>query len=522
MTGNPSPSAARTACQVRGSCLAAAALGWAVVVVLWRESVVTLTVDDSFYYLVTAANFAHGHGFAFDQLHATNGFHPLWMWALVPVARLLGDDPDVYTRSVLVAQVALTFGATYALLTGAAPRGARRGALLALALFGGFYFTKVFVNGLESALHYALLVALVRVVLEVDDAGPSPRPGALVRLAVVAVLVTMARLTSAVFAVPALIWGALRCRARGGSVAAPLGGYVVAIAAYALSNRAEFGHWLPVNAALKAERDAGPVGHRLLAALVGVGAVAATVALLGGASALRGEGPVRHLRVPIALLTGGCVSLALLDGAVRGLFVPEVWTLVPHMTLVLLLLAREPPALASAARTVSLVAALVAVDIGQWVARLAPASYAPYSEARRAGEWLRDHTPPDAIAAGWDSGIAAAFSSRRLIDLDGLINSWNFKASVLDRRGAGVLDRYLDENRVDYIVQAFDQESLPSLDGEGEAWARWPVVYRRCFDFDPALGGPRRRLAEFVLARSGAGRSVQALAQSPATLCGAL
>ncbi len=36
-------------------------------------------IDDAFYYYKVAQNVLTGHGFSFDQINLTNGFHPLWM-----------------------------------------------------------------------------------------------------------------------------------------------------------------------------------------------------------------------------------------------------------------------------------------------------------------------------------------------------------------------------------------------------------------------------------------------------------
>ena len=36
-------------------------------------------IDDAFYYYKVAQNVLAGHGFTFDQINLTNGFHPLWM-----------------------------------------------------------------------------------------------------------------------------------------------------------------------------------------------------------------------------------------------------------------------------------------------------------------------------------------------------------------------------------------------------------------------------------------------------------
>lgn len=47
--------------------------------------------DDAFYYFTIARNIAHGNGITFDGSSPTNGFHPLWMGAIVPFWGVLPD-----------------------------------------------------------------------------------------------------------------------------------------------------------------------------------------------------------------------------------------------------------------------------------------------------------------------------------------------------------------------------------------------------------------------------------------------
>lgn len=49
----------------------------------------TALADDAYYYFVIAENLATGHGSTFDGLAPTNGYHPLWMWLLAGLLRLL-------------------------------------------------------------------------------------------------------------------------------------------------------------------------------------------------------------------------------------------------------------------------------------------------------------------------------------------------------------------------------------------------------------------------------------------------
>ena len=52
---------------------------------------ISLFIDDAFYYLLIARNFAESGLPTFDGIHATNGFHPLWMLMLAAMYKVIGD-----------------------------------------------------------------------------------------------------------------------------------------------------------------------------------------------------------------------------------------------------------------------------------------------------------------------------------------------------------------------------------------------------------------------------------------------
>ncbi|NUM45539.1 MAG: hypothetical protein HUU38_12615, partial [Anaerolineales bacterium] len=68
--------------------------------------------DDAFYYFVTARNVATGHGFTFDGIARTNGFHPLWMFLLIPIFAI----PDLIVPLRLLAAVLILLNLGTALL----------------------------------------------------------------------------------------------------------------------------------------------------------------------------------------------------------------------------------------------------------------------------------------------------------------------------------------------------------------------------------------------------------------------
>lgn len=58
--------------------------------------------DDSFYYLTIARNIANGLGSTFDQSFPTNGYHPLWMMLILPIMTLrISEELSVYCVMIL-------------------------------------------------------------------------------------------------------------------------------------------------------------------------------------------------------------------------------------------------------------------------------------------------------------------------------------------------------------------------------------------------------------------------------------
>src|SRR4029079_18260249 len=53
-----------------------------------RDVVLRFVHDDAFYYFGIARRWTRQVFPTFDGIDATNGYHPLWQWLLVPVARV--------------------------------------------------------------------------------------------------------------------------------------------------------------------------------------------------------------------------------------------------------------------------------------------------------------------------------------------------------------------------------------------------------------------------------------------------
>ena len=156
--------------------------------------------------------------------------------------------------------------------------------------------------------------------------------------------------------------------------------------------------------------------------------------------------------------------------------------------------------------------ALSAFALFTWIYRIDERSYAGYLGARHTADWLREHTPQDAVIAGWDVGIVGAYSDRRVANLDGLINSWDFKENYFDK---GLTERWLDKIQppVDFIAQYFWESQMnPETLGHYRDvnLLRWKVVFVeelavRTWD---NLGKTGKQ-TYLVLSRSGPGVSLE-------------
>lgn len=72
-----------------------------------ESTLVSVIPDDAFYYFKTAVNIVAGNGPTFDGIHSTNGFHPLWMLLLLPIAALT-DNPEIYVKVALGLSILLS------------------------------------------------------------------------------------------------------------------------------------------------------------------------------------------------------------------------------------------------------------------------------------------------------------------------------------------------------------------------------------------------------------------------------
>ncbi len=441
--------------------------------------------DDASYYLVIARHVARGDGATFDGRHATGGYHPLWMLALVPLAAL-ADAPRALLLGAVALQVLLVVASALVVLHTLRVRVRPAAALLGALVWVAFAcVSRAALLGLEWGLQ-ALLLALVAALWQRDFAAPStPTLRACARLGAVLALLFLARLDTLLLAVSLI--GALALRRvaarRLAALALPI---VLAVTSYATVLWAQTGQARPVSAAVKAEwsqalleRDPLFVERGFLAAKVAqlvwpVGRqrrafwLPLALGTLGFAALLTRASwrPRLSLWLPFALfawLQWWALALCYHDGYS---FAPWYFVVQPWLAAVLVAsladrLARGPvvAALACAA-----LAAFTLADAWSWRARARTAGEeALYSVARA----VRDSVPAGARVGAWNAGQIALLSGRDVTNLDGLVNSREFF-----ERGRRDLCGYLRQEGIAYLADSFPAAGLlamaPALDACSE------------------------------------------------------
>lgn len=515
---------------------------WLVLILVWQDAPFALTFDDAYYYFGIARNVAEGHGSTFDRINSTNGYHPLWLAMAVPFFAA-GLDGIAAVRVLLAFQV-LMYAAAFLLVADSIGRWvgswaavqARRGpdssarwctaVLVAVfvLLVGNPFVVKVFVNGLESAVVLVVDAALLYVVTR-SRSGAAPtwcqdrssrwRFGVGVLLA----LAFLAR-TDAVILIGCLgLWVLFESwpldRARARASIELFGPVAVTAAVYLVANQVAFGTPVQVSGLVKqAHLDTG----RMLAGL----AVVAVAALVFVGTYRNHRATPSRTRLPLVLAflrrTGWFGAFSVLLIGYYSVLQTQQWlwyyapaVLYAAWLLTLLtadfvsssLLEAEPTR--SVGRVLGPVGALLLVPFAvaavlQTRVFADPDLRSIQIANRDAGEWIAANLPDDAVLASWDAGVVGYFSQRRIVNLDGVVNSLEWHratqrgetANFLEDEGLGwVVNHGEDVDGRDPAIDGFirTQFGPEALDGS-TVERSWPFVFSGITTGSAGTGSP--------------------------------
>lgn len=471
-------------------------------VVLWTAGV-PLTHEDGFYYFTIARNLAAGSGSTFDGLHATNGYHPLWLWILAGIHRL---SPRPLMWGTILQGVLMAAGASMAFLA-ARRRVATGPAVLAAFVFVGL-IERMALSGLEFVSHAALVIACAWLWLA-GGAGTARwalATGGALALGVLARLDVM--LLAIALAASVVLRPGTRKAVRLLALAGPP---VVVLGAYLVWNQAEFGHALPVSAAAKRlwsaallQRDpAYQAGGWLWAKLgnalwiprhLGSTWVFGLAAGTAGAAVLSFTPAGRCTRALRPFVAAGTLQLAAYVLLHHGELTYARWYYVLPPLMAAFAAAdvvawaaerfgRARAVLPAAACAVVVLA--TAIGLARW--RREESAREPLLGA---ASWARANLSPDARIGAWNAGTLGYLSGRTVVNLDGLVNSWTFLESEQYD-----LCAYWERNRITHLIDAFSEDGpngtpvvVPVVLPAARAYARCAGRLERVWE-----GGPQGR-----------------------------
>lgn len=470
---------------------------------------VRVTLEDGFYYLKIAQNMAHGTGSTFDGLSLTNGYHPLWLLILVPLFWLTSTPQTALTLAIFIQAFLMAATAILLYYTARLSTGRFAASLAALVWLLLTYRTSL--GGLEFSLHAVGLLATAYVYLRwFSSKKLQPSRGYLL-LGLLLSLTFLARLDTLLLAGIIglfLVWPELRggLTSTGIRRLLALGLPVLLVGLiYIGLNYLIFSYPWPVSGAIKQTWSGYLLAQDGL--YVEQGWVAAKINQL--------LWPLRHLNHPpgVSLFVGTFGITALWLVAVWGRSrVPQFQWLTPLMrpwqpfmlfsllnflsyalfyhqylsfpawyyvvqpwltTLLVAVFVDEVAQPWTSAATQNLGRSVTArrrlVFIGLIAMWCSVPAYTVWSleQWRRddrlgtipqplydGAAWVEANLPAAAVVGAWNAGAIGYLSGRRVVNLDGLVNSWGYYRT--DRHN---LCRYWREVGVTHLVDIFDYRS---------------------------------------------------------------
>jgi hypothetical protein len=424
--------------------------------------------DDALFYAVISRNMAHGFGSTFDRVSPTNGYHPLWMlmlsgylWLLKPFVDTLHGDPEVTLKLLMIFQAALYLISLWLcvdIINKLVPKNSR----VALAVFVvayAFALKQAFL--METGLSLLLMLSIIKMIL-----GSTPHRD--IKLSLLFGFWILARLDQAI---PVALLGVYVARSQASDfrgflrTLVKLGAVpILFLAAYLASNYLLFGELYTTSSLLKSRPLPGSPGAVLSAGwrsltvhfdprnprvpimFLSIAATIPVIPLLGRRhrSSAFDALVVSFAGQLVALLTAG-----LFQREVRSWYfvLPAILSYMIWMMPLNALLTRFTPRVSRVLKGVTLAAAILL---------LAGYAYITTTYAVTEGyQWdffrkVAAETPEDAVIYGIDvTGKASAVSNRRIINGDGLVNSFDY----IEHARSGTLDEYFEHAKPSYYLE---------------------------------------------------------------------
>lgn len=445
------------------------------------------TFDDAFYYLKVAYNIAHGYGSTFDRINLTNGYQPLWIGFIIPIYGVI-EDRYLALRLVNILQIAIVSVSVLIIFRTVKANLSLYAAALIIPLFFWRRFTVLYIGGVESALVILALSILCWFLTTqrlFDD--PDPPKASWFKTGLLFGILLTARLDYICFlaAFYLCLWTRtlfdeqLSWRTKVVRMLRSLQALLAVLAiilAYFSLNFSEFGHVLPISAALKSSfpfPSATPGYWNLSFVYLEYLVIVVLCGVFMLVSTARPNGPSLNRRNPLhsstvwlsvgTILHYGAITLFQEWGLYLWYFAGYIVTFAVIASVGIAwaagVLGRATSGARLATSWLSLALLLFTVVLSHWynfqrAGQQHTATAADYDY--EASLWMDRHLPSDSVVAMVDAGVTGYFSNLRVVNLDGLANSYDYQEYL--RRGD--LLGYLDRIGARYIIRAYNHDIL--------------------------------------------------------------
>ena len=467
----------------------------------WERNVTSLYTDDAFYYLRIAQHLADGAGSTFDGVHPTNGYHPLWLLTLVPLAGLTPGNLLLAGFVIQVLAAALTtalIARLASLVVGTPTATGTVGAIVAVAVWLRIQCSYwMSWSGMEYGLQALAVVGLLNVYLGQMRRERPPQRLDVLGLGVLAGITVLARLDNVMLV--ALIGLAVagrhvagrhvagrRVDGRWSSLVLYATPIVLVMAVYVGVNLWLFEQPWPISGEVKRawSQDLLAVDPNLerygwlgakaiylvspLWSLSRSFALSLLVGAFGGMALALPRICAPNEEPPRAFDLWPLALFSLLQVLAYGVtfhggfsFQPRYFVAQPLVTALLAAMAvdrfsvwvQEKPGLRLAKPWV--IGSLLVVILASGAINTARRQERQLRYGAEplfvAAGWAARNLPVDATVGAWNAGILGFFSQRRVVNLDGLVNSRTFFLE-----GRQDLCVYLEREGINTLVDVFD------------------------------------------------------------------
>lgn len=438
-----------------------------------------LLSDDSFYYFDIARNIVQGHGSSADGVNPTNGYHPLWLLAILPFFQLFSngstfDIAPIQAILALSAFINLGIGVVIYRIT---QRYTESAWVKSAAL--GFWFFNPFVlyqmlNGLETALSIFFTALLFLAAIRYTEAPSNRR---LAEVGIIGGLMMLARLDTVFYFLGFLAYlvykNGVRASIRSVLISGIAASFVVA--PWLLWNAVNFGSVMTSSSVASTMvnhqlivQDHGPswfqtfkaaiyMTDREARAVVPFTGIPVVLFILVGICTGwflfgRGRALFDSLRrnIPVELfIASGFVLMFIANASIRWTARP--WYFIAINLFIAIWLGWFLEKLRQEGYLRPVVTVLISlfslyVFYVAWDRNLQNIA-AAQKQMLETVQWMNENLPQGAVIGAFNSGIQSYFSTHRVVNLDGLVN--NEALEALKRRDVW---GYLRDEGIEYLA----------------------------------------------------------------------